>query len=258
MKTSATPQRLQYLYLILSALVITNALLAELLGVKIFSLEATLGIQPAQIPVIPGHVLDFNLTAGVIIWPIVFITTDLINEYFGREGVKRISFITAGLIAYAFAIIWCVIQLEPAAFWQEVNAKDPQGGPFNINYAYSLIFQQGMGIMIASIAAFLIGQLTDAWVFHKLKKITQSRYLWLRATGSTLVSQLVDSYVVIFMAFYFLGDWSFEQAISVASLNYIYKFVVAILLTPALYPAHGLIDRYLGINKKEEQPKIAA
>ena len=233
------------LYIILATLFLTNALLAELLGVKIFSLEATLGLPPAQLPLLPGYIMDFNLTAGVIIWPVVFITTDLINEYFGKEGVKRISFITAALIVYAFAIIWWVTQLAPAPFWQEVNSVDPEGRPFNINYAYSLIFQQGLGIIVGSITAFLLGQLIDAWVFQKLRSLTNSKFLWLRATGSTVVSQLIDSFVVIYIAFYLFGNWPMSQIISVSLLNYIYKFIVAVLLTPLLYPAHRLIDQYL-------------
>lgn len=258
MNASILDKKRYSLYLILSALVITNALLAEILGVKIFSLEATLGLPPAQLPLLPGHVLDFNLTAGVIIWPVVFITTDLINEYFGRKGVRRISIITAGLIAYAFLVIWWVTHLEPAAFWQEVNSQDPEGRAFNINLAYTVIFQQGMSIMFASITAFLVGQLVDAWTFHKLRKLTQSRHLWLRATGSTIVSQLVDSYVVIFFAFYFFGNWSIEQAFSVATLNYFYKVIVAILITPLLYPAHKAIDKYLANPTSAEQTKMHA
>ncbi len=251
MKTYSLSSQRFRLYLLLAALFITNALLAELLGVKIFSLEATMGLPPAQLPLLPGYVLDFNLTAGVIIWPVVFITTDLINEYFGRDGVRRISFLTAALILYAFGIIWWVTKLEPAAFWQQLNSTDPEGRPFNINYAYTLIYQQGLGIIFGSLTAFLIGQLVDAWVFQKLRNLTNSRWLWLRATGSTVVSQLIDSFVVIFIAFYIFGNWPMEQIISVSLLNYIYKFLVAVLLTPLLYPAHKLIDRFL---EKEGKP----
>lgn len=245
MKTFSLSSQRHRLYLLLATLFLTNALLAELLGVKIFSLEASLGLPPAQLSLLPGYVLDFNLTAGVIIWPVVFITTDLINEYFGREGVRRISFITAALILYAFFMIWWVTQLEPATFWQQLNSTDPEGRPFNINYAYTLIYQQGLGIIFGSLIAFLLGQLIDAWVFQKLRKLTNNRWLWLRATGSTVISQLIDSFVVIFIAFYLFGNWPMEQIISVSLLNYIYKFVVAVLLTPLLYPAHKLIDRYL-------------
>jgi uncharacterized PurR-regulated membrane protein YhhQ (DUF165 family) len=80
------------LFVILGALFLTNAILAEIIGVKIFSGEKTLGLDPVQWTFFGEFVLDFNLTAGAVIWPVVFITTDLINEYFGKKGVKKISF----------------------------------------------------------------------------------------------------------------------------------------------------------------------
>ena len=235
--------------MVLSGIFLTNAILAEIIGVKIFSAEATLGLPYAQIPLLDGYILDFNLTAGSIIWPVVFITTDIINEYFGIKGVKRISFLTAGLIAYVFGIMFIATELEPAAFWLDVNQEDPQGNPFNINVAFNSIFRQGMGIIVGSLVAFLVGQLLDAWVFQKLRHITGSKKIWLRATGSTLVSQLVDSFMVLIIAFKIFGNWSWPQVISVAALNYIYKFGTAVLLTPLLYFAHGIIDRYLGRDR---------
>ena len=84
------------LYIFLSAIFLTNALIAEIIGVKIFSAEALLGVAPAQIHLFGGFTLDFNLTAGAVIWPFVFVTSDIINEYFGKAGVRRISFLTAG------------------------------------------------------------------------------------------------------------------------------------------------------------------
>ena len=237
--------------MVLSGIFLTNAILAEIIGVKIFSAEATLGLPYAQIPLIGGHTLDFNLTAGSIIWPVVFITTDIINEYFGIKGVKRISFLTAGLIAYVFGILFIATELEPAAFWLDVNKEDSEGNPFNINIAFNSIFRQGMGIIVGSLVAFLVGQLLDAWVFQKLRHLTGSRKIWLRATGSTLVSQLVDSFIVLIIAFKVFGNWSWPQVVSVATLNYIYKFGAAVLLTPLLYVAHGIIDRYLGRGSAE-------
>ena len=84
--------------------------------------------------------------------------------------------------------------------------------------------------------------------------------IWLRATGSTLVSQLVDSFVVLFIAFYLFANppWSFKQVVAVGIINYIYKFVVAIVLTPLLYLAHGIIDKYLGKEKALELSEEAA
>lgn len=235
------------LFLVLCSIFLANALLAELIGVKIFSGEAIFGLPGAQIPVLSGFSLDFNLTAGVVIWPVVFISTDIINEYFGKKGVQKISIITVLLILYMFLVITIISALPPAQFWLDVNNKDAAGQPFNINYAFNSIFRQSSGIIIGSITAFLISQLLDASVFHWLRKITGNKKIWLRATGSTLVSQLIDSVVVLFIAFYLFGNWELKQVIAVAIMNYIYKFSVAIILTPVLYVAHYMIDRYLGI-----------
>src|SRR5688500_18467974 len=117
-------QKRNRLFVILSGIFITNALLAEIIGVKIFSAEGTVGLNPAHLNIM-GFVMDFNLTAGALIWPVVFITTDLINEYFGKPGVKRISYLTAILIIYAFIIIFLSIKLPPADWW--VEAKDENG-----------------------------------------------------------------------------------------------------------------------------------
>jgi hypothetical protein len=246
------------LFVILSGIFLTNAILAELIGVKIFSAESTLGLPPAQIRLLNDFVLDFNLTAGVVIWPVVFITTDIINEYFGKNGVRRISFLTVYFISYIFLVIWVVTILPPAAFWLDINSIDAEGNSFNINFAYNKIFRQGAGIIIGSLVAFLIAQLTDVFVFQKLRSITGAKKIWLRATGSTLVSQLIDSFVVLGVAFYLFGNWSLAQVISVGIINYIYKFVVAIAITPLLYVAHYLIDWYLGKDLAEEMTTEAA
>ena len=245
------------LFIILAGIFITNALLAEILGVKIFSLEAALGMQPVNLNIF-GYVLDFNLTAGVMLWPAVFITTDVINEYFGKPGVRKISFLTVGLIAFAFVVIFAVTELPAAVFWLDINSTGPDGGLFDIDYAYRTIFRQGMGIIVGSLIAFLIGQLLDVYVFHKLRNITGSKMIWLRATGSTLVSQLVDSFIVLGIAFYIFGNWSISQVISVGIINYIYKFIIAVLLTPTLYLAHYWIDRYLGQKLANEMMENAA
>lgn len=245
------------LFIILAAIFLTNAILAEIIGVKIFSGEKTLGFDPVQWTFFGEFVLDFNLTAGAVIWPVVFITTDLINEYFGKKGVRKISFITAGLIAYVFVVISLVTALAPADFWLEVNASQPDGSAFDIHYAFNTIFRQGLGIIIGSLTAFLLGQLIDVYVFQKLRAITGPKMIWLRATGSTLVSQFIDSFVVLGIAFYVFGNWSLAQIAAVGLINYMYKFTVALALTPLLYAAHGLIDRYLGKDLAEKMTEEA-
>ncbi len=235
----------QTLYLVLCGIFLTNAIVAEVIGAKIFSMEATLGIAPLQIPLF-GQKFDFNMSAGVLNWPFVFITSDIINEYFGKSGVKKISYLTAILIAYSFIIIYISTIVAPAEFWVNHNNKDSSGQNLNINEAYGIIFRQGLGIILGSITAFLVGQILDATVFHWLRRYTNNKMIWLRATGSTLISQLIDSYVVVFIAFYLFNDWTLMEVLTTGFNNYIYKFLVAILLTPLIYLAHNLIDKYLG------------
>lgn len=249
--TNDLAEKKNRLFIVLSGIFITNAILAEIIGVKIFSAEGVIGMPSANLSIFGESGLGFNLTAGAVIWPVVFITTDIINEYFGQKGVKRISYLTALFIAYVFVAIYLVTMLPPADFWLEVNNQDKEGNAFNINFAFSKLFRQGLGIIVGSLTAFIIGQLLDVYIFHKLRRLTGAKMIWLRATGSTLVSQLIDSFVVIFMAFYLLAPadtrWNAAQLLSVGTVNYIYKFSVAILLTPLLYLAHYWIDRYLGL-----------
>ncbi len=243
--------RKNILFIVLCGFFVTNAVTAEIIGSKIFSLESVLGVPPAQINIL-GFSLDFNMSAGVLNWPVVFIISDIINEYFGVKGVKMISYITTVLIAYTFFVLFGASALPPAQFWLDLNQTDAQGFPLNINNAYSIILNSGMGIIIGSIIAFLIGQIADAYIFKKLRLITRNKHIWLRATGSTLLSQLLDSFVVIFIAFYLFGNWDIKQIFAVGSVNYIYKFAVAILVTPLIYLLHFLIDAYLGKEKSEE------
>ena len=241
---SSHAHKKQQLYLVLSGIFIVNALLAEIIGVKIFSVDELMGL--------PG-----SLTAGVLIWPVVFVTTDVVNEYFGKAGVLRISYLTVALILFAFGVIYLTTKLPPAAWWLDNNKTDNQGRPFDIDFAYQSIFRQGLGIVIGSVVAFGVGQVLDATIFAAIRRATGGRYVWLRATGSTLVSQLVDSFVVLYVAFYLFGNWTFGQVISVANANYWYKFAAAILLTPVLYLAHFLIDKYLGPEETAELQQAA-
>jgi len=250
---STASQKKQNLFLVMGAFFLCNALLAEFIGVKIFSAERSLGFEPVNWNLF-GTTLSFNMTAGVLLWPIVFIMTDLINEYFGKKGVRFFSYLTAGFIAYAFLMVTLAMKSSPADFWK---IKKVEGGILDMDIAYNAIFGQGLWIIIGSLVAFLVGQLIDVMVFHALKKRTGEKNIWLRATGSTLVSQLVDSFIVLFIAFYIgkLGtpdQWSLNLVLSVCLVNYIYKGVMAIVLTPLLYVAHGFIDRYLGKDLSEE------
>jgi queuosine precursor transporter len=235
------------LFLLLSGFFIANALIAEFMGVKIFSLEDSLGIHRANINLF-GSNFSFHLTAGVLLWPVVFVMTDIINEYYGRKGVRFLSYLTIALIGYAFFMFSGAIKLKPSEYFTIGNGIE------SANDAYKGIFGQGLWIIIGSMVAFLIGQLLDVVIFHRIKKITGDKNIWLRATGSTLVSQLVDSFVVLFIAFYLgrriqtgQGDpWTLHQVAVTGTGNYIYKFVMAVILTPVIYLVHNIIEKYLG------------
>jgi hypothetical protein len=230
------------LFLVLGSFFIANAIVAEFIGVKIFSLEKTLGTIPAELDFF-GNKLSFNMTAGVLLWPVVFVMTDIINEYFGRSGVKLFSYIAAALVAYAFLAIFFAIHLVPADFW---IIRQIPNGMLNMQDAYANIFGQGLWIIVGSLVAFLVGQVIDVTVFHYVKMRTGEKYLWLRSTGSTLISQFIDSFVVLIIAFYIGAGWSLKLVLGIGLVNYIYKFVVAVLMTPVLYVIHAVIDGYLG------------
>lgn len=239
-------EKKSHLYLLLSAFFVGNAILAELTGAKIFSVGELLrplfgsGSNP------PEWIFSMNMSIGVLIWPLVFITSDIMNEYFGRSGVRKVSFITAILIGYALLFLILANRMPPARFWLENNQADPAGNYFDINYAYQKVLGQGVNIILGSITAFLVSQLVDVYTFQYIKKFTQHRYLWLRATGSTVISQVIDSFIIIYVAFYLLGNWSLGEVLQVATIQYVYKVSLAILLTPAIYGMHWMIEKYLG------------
>ena len=137
--------RKQKLFIFLFGVFLTNAIIAEIIGVKIVSIEKTFGFAPLQMMTFWGDKWDLNQTAGALNWPLVFITSDIINDYFGKSGVKFISYTTAFFIAFAFLIIYTATLLVPADFWIEVNKG------ININEAFSRIFRQGLGIITGSL-----------------------------------------------------------------------------------------------------------
>ena len=243
------------LFIILSCFFIANAIIAEFIGVKIFSVEGTLGWKPLDLSLFGIDHLSLNMSAGVLNWPIVFIMTDLINEYFGTKGVKTLSYIAVTMIAYGFLTVYSSIQLVPADFW--INKQLTNGLTIDMNSAYNSVLGQGLWIIIGSITAFMVGQIIDVTIFHWIKDRTGEKGLWLRATGSTIVSQLVDSFVVIFIAFYIGGNWTLKQIFAVGLVGYIYKFIVAIAMTPILYIVHKVIDGYLGKELSEKLIKEA-
>ncbi len=247
-------QRTNRLFVVLAGFFLTNALLAEFVGVKIFSLEATLGIAPIEWSLL-GVSGTLNFTAGVLLWPVVFVMTDVINEYYGVKGVRLISWVAVGFICYAFLAAYISIGLAPAGFWIEANQA--LGVP-DMQNAYAQIFGQGLWTIAGSVVAFLVGQLVDITVFRRIRTLTGEGHIWLRATGSTAVSQFIDSFVVLYIAFV-LGPqkWPVPQFLAVGMVNYSYKMLAAIAMIPLLYVARRLIKNYLGDAETERLKSVA-
>jgi uncharacterized integral membrane protein (TIGR00697 family) len=140
-------------------------------------------------------------------------------------------------------MIYFAIGLKPADFY---IASQQANGIGDMNLAFQYVFGQGLWIIAGSIVAFLIGQFADVMTFQFIKRKTGEKKLWLRATGSTLVSQFIDSFVVLIIAFQIGQGWSWALVLGIGVVNYIYKFTVAIVLTPFLYVIHNRIDKFLG------------
>lgn len=243
------------LFLILGGFFIANAIIAEVIGVKIFSLEDTLNIDRANFSLLGTDNLSFSLSVGVIPWPIIFVMTDIINEYYGVKGVRFLSLLTVALIIFAFFIFYFAIHTSPDTnWWQSSNVEN---GVPDMQAAFTSIFGQGMNIIVGSITAFLIGQLADALIFRRIKAFTGEKRIWMRATMSTMVSQLIDSFVVTYIAFYVFLGVSIGQCTAWALTSYSYKFAIAILFTPIVYVIHWVVERYLGKSLAKEM-KLAA
>ncbi len=243
--TNEEQNKKQRLFLILGAFFIANAIVAEFIGAKIFSVEKTLGILPLNLTIFGLENQNLNMTCGVLLWPAVFIMTDIINEYFGQKGVRFFSYLGAILISYAFVGVFTAMKTTPADWW---IMQQNNGETINMDKAYNAVFGQGLLIIVASISAFLLGQLVDVYLFHWIKKRTGHKYIWLRSTGSTVVSQLIDTFVVLGIAFYLPGKMTGQQFIVTALVSYTYKFLAAVLVTPVLYLVHNWVDSYLGKN----------
>jgi queuosine precursor transporter len=243
------------LFIVLAAFLAGNAIIAEFVGVKIFALEPTLGLGTFDWNLF-GQSGSLSFTSGVLLWPFVFLMTDIINEYFGQRGVRFVSWLTAALIVYAFAAAYLAIYLAPASFWVGVNQA--RGVP-DMQAAFANVFGQGLWTIAGSLTAFLIGQFIDVLIFHRIRRFTGERWIWLRATGSTAISQLIDSFVVLYIAFV-LGpqQWPISLFLAVGTVNYGYKVLMALLLIPLIYLTRRVIERYLGTQAAEQLRSEAA
>lgn len=222
-------ERRQWLFIFLAGLFITNAVTAELISNKLIQVPVAFSLFGKELG-------PFTTIVGILPWPIVFIITDLMNEFYGHKSVRRVSWITAILIAYCFIIVGVSLSIP---------AVEIKGSKLATNQAYNLVFGQAQSVIVGSIIAFLVSQLLDAYVFHWVKNKTGNRFIWLRSTGSTLVSQLIDSYIVLYIGFVLPGSMKFSDFMTIAPTNYVLKILIAVSLTPLIYLGHFLVRKYL-------------
>lgn len=217
--------RKDLVFFILGGFFLTNALLGELSGGKLFTLPH-------------WHLFGWDLgnlvlSIGHLIWPVVFISTDLVNEYYGKQGVRRLTFLAVGMIAYSFVVLFLAMRVGA---WERSPVSDED---------FNAVFGQSQWIIVGSLTAFIVSQFVDVAVFWFFRHRTGHRFLWLRATGSTVVSQVFDTFLVGFIAFVIPGKLALGEFIPVAVGGYVFKLVVAIVVTPLIYLGHGAIDRFL-------------
>lgn len=223
----------QQVYLWLSGVFVTCFLVANVIGVKLFSFE---------VPLLGN--LKVEHTVGMLPFPVTFLLTDLLNEYFGKRAARRVTYVAfaMGFLAFVFFSVGRVMPIKtgiPGTATQE---------------AFDNIFGSATLMYIASLGAFLIGSLLDIWLFSTFKRWTGGRMIWLRATGSTVVSQLVDSFAVTFLFFMILPALLGNETagtgfiVTTALTGYVLKFVIAVALTPGIYLGRWLLSSLFGLR----------
>jgi len=223
------PQRI---YATMTAIFVICLVIANLTGAMLFSFNVTLpGL--GKIPVL--------LSSGIIPFPVTFILTDLLNEFYGPKGARFVTWVGFGMCFLVFALLW-VDQHLPL-----------DSHTFISKSVFNTIANQYTGMFLASITAYVIGQMLDIQVFHWIRARSGHRFIWLRATGSTVISQLVDSLLVTFIAFN--GQMAYAHIFHLAMSEYVWKFIIAISITPLLYLGHSVLR---GLMPRQEQELVTA
>ncbi len=216
--------RKNILFLVLAAFFITNAIVAELISNKLIDIG------------------PFTVIVGIVPWPIVFLCTDIINEFYGKKAVRKLSIITSCVIAYAFIIVFIAMSIKANTSISDKTATDAE---------FTKVFGQSLWVIAGSITAFITSQILDVYVFWFIRNKTGGKMIWLRSTGSTVISQLIDSYVVLGIGFLLPGIFTFEQFLVIGLTNYAFKLIIAVGLTPFIYLFHAIVKRYLGTESNE-------
>jgi uncharacterized integral membrane protein (TIGR00697 family) len=205
----------QRLYVVLCGIFVTCLLLGDITGGKAFAT-----------PVGP-------VSVGLLLFPVTFLLTDVINDFYGKRGAQFVTLLGAAMatLAYVSLVTTTALPIDPDSYFHQDEFAKVLGGSANL--------------FIASIIAYLLGQFLDIYVFQFWKRITESRHLWLRATGSTVLSQMVDTMTINVI---FWGGVAAKTPGWIGAKivrEYVIKLVIAVALTPAIYAVHGAIVRWM-------------
>lgn len=229
------------MYLWLAGLFVASLLVADVLGVKLFRIPLGFSVH---VPWQDDPIDAIQHTCGMLTFPITFLLTDLINEFYGKRAARRIVWLGLAAGGFVFGTINVALAMP---HWDV---------PFNIaSRSFDDVFSNSRTMYLASLAAYLIGSFSDIAIFGWLKRITGGRRVWLRATGSTVVSQALDSFVVTYLAFSLVRlafpsgapPMPFGEVLKTAATGYILKFVIALALTPVIYLGRWIMKTWLGL-----------
>jgi hypothetical protein len=192
----------------------------------------------------PFGIYTFELSVGIIPYPITFLVTDIISEVYGRKMANRVVF--AGLFASLFTLLIIVVaSLAPATEWSPVDNPE-----FNKVFGFTFI------AVAASLSAYLLAQFLDVQIFHFWKRLTKGKYLWFRNNASTFSSQFVDTFVVLFLLCSFkVIEW---DRFGYLLLNgYLFKVMVAMLDTPIIYVIVYYMRKHFNLKGYGAELKLA-
>ncbi len=158
--------------------------------------------------------------AGIIVYPVTFMVTDVVSEAYGKGKAKRVVWTGFAMMILFLLITQAAIYLPPAPFYRQ-------------QAAFRRVLGASSRIILASLVAYLASQTCDVALFHFWKRVTKDRHLWLRNNLATMTAQLIDTALFIFIAFY--GTYGFEDCLGLIGGQYLFKFVFALLDTPFVY-----------------------
>lgn len=239
-------------FVVLSGIMISCVLLAEVIGGKMFSLESFFGMDLTNIHIL-GYSLDMNLPMTMILWPFVFVLSDVINDYYGLSGIRFTTWFALIVVILAVIVLNLAVVMSPTGYYVNSHTEE---GISNMNTAFELVLLRTTRVLIGSMFAFIVAMFLNAWIFRAIKKNTASKRLWLRSLVSSIIAQSIGTFIYLFVTFNICSRyqdapqvvWPMKRVLAVGTLHILYETAAVLLLLPVLYLIHGMIAAYMGTS----------